>query len=276
MKISTVVLTLLFNSFAFCQANTDTKAAQPEQIVKVVRVRGNADKLGSLACASFAISCRPSRELRALVLRGSLGDVARVEQTIHKLDSLDSEAAGSALKNVETTVYVIAGSAEPIPETQDVSGEALTPVVKQLRAIFPYDHYQLLSTMLLRSSEGSRAETSGLMKGVTELPDSAQPPNYKVGYANAIISNSPSQSIQLKAFEFSAGIPFVTGSLKSKSADSSRSADVPYATTQFRVITIGTQADVDLREGQKVVVGKVNVGDSNTCFFIVLSARLVP
>ncbi len=272
MRISAVVLTLLLQSLAFAQANTDANPAQMEPVVKVVRVRGDANELARLACNNSGIGCTPSQALRAVVVRGRPADVARTEETIQKLDGFNAGPSGGPTKNVETTVYVIAGSAEPIPGTQDVSGEALTPVVKQLRAIFPYNHYQLLSTMLLRSSEGSKAYASGLMKSVSTVPDYSQPALYKLQYERATLSNDSGASIKLYNFSFTANVPVVSGTLKSTSTGK----PAPYSTTQFSLTNIGINSDVDLREGQKVVVGKVNVGDSNTCFFIVLSARLVP
>ena len=140
MRISAVVLTFLLNSLAFGQGTTDAKPAQPEPETKVVRVRGDANDLANLACRGFGLVCTPSQALRAVVLSGKPTEVALVEGTIKKLDGFNTEAADHTFKNVETTVYVIAGSDEPIPGTHDVSGEVLTPVVKQLRAIFPYSH----------------------------------------------------------------------------------------------------------------------------------------
>ena len=272
MKISVVVLTLFLNSLAFGQGTTDPKPAQMEPVVKVVRVRGNAINLTKLACGGGRVSCVPSQELRAIVLRGREEDVSGTEETIQKLDGFSSGTSGGPPKNVETIVYVIAGSAEPIPGTQDVSGEALTPVVKQLRAIFPYNHYQLLSTMLLRSSEGSKAYASGLMKSVSNVPDYAQPSEYKIEYGKATVSNDSSTAIKLEFFSFKAKVWVASGGFKPNTTDKAAT----YTTRQVMNSDVGIQADIDLREGQKVVVGKVNVADSNTCFFIVLSARLVP
>lgn len=40
-------------------------------------------------------------------------------------------------------------------------------------------------------------------------------------------------------------------------------------------MAVATETDVDLREGQKVVVGKANLDNTDLALFIVLSARLV-
>ena len=126
--------------------------------------------------------------------------------------------------------------------------------------------------MLLRSSEGSKAYASGLMKSVSNVTDYAQPSEYKIEYGKATVSNDSPTAIKLDFFSFRAKVWVASGGFKPSTTDK----PATYTTRQVMNSDVGLQADIDLREGQKVVVGKVNVGDSNTCFFIVLSARLVP
>jgi len=42
---------------------------------------------------------------------------------------------------------------------------------------------------------------------------------------------------------------------------------------QFNVNNVGLQADVDIKQGQKVVIGRVSVGES--ALFLVLTAQVV-
>jgi hypothetical protein len=46
-------------------------------------------------------------------------------------------------------------------------------------------------------------------------------------------------------------------------------------TAQYQTVDIGTASDIDLREGQKVVVGKTDVATDGSAIFIVLTAKLV-
>jgi hypothetical protein len=261
MKIRLLALAVLSCSIALAQT-------PPDSVVKIVRVHGDPATIAKLALIDSGVHFQFSEALHTIVLRGNASNVASAERTIQEVDTASPSPAVS--RNVETTVYLITGSAEPISGAQEVTGEALTPVVKQLRAIFPYQHYQPLSTMLLRSAQDTKANTEGLMKSFDTPPEILQPSRYTISYESVRVS--PESLIHLTNFQFSASIPYITGRLRSNTKDGS----IPYATTQFQETRVGVRADIDLREGQKVVVGKANVTDSDTCFFIVLSARLLP
>lgn len=232
-----------------------TEPPQPENTVKIVRVHGNALAIGSLAASWSGIHYQVSDALKAIVLTGKSADVAKVERTIEELDALNAitPAAAASERNMETTVYVISGGAEPISGVQDITGEALAPVVKQLRAIFPYNHYQLLSTMLIRSAQNAKASSEGMMTTAQSNSAPARPSIYKIGYDSAKTSGEPS-AIHLSGFYFDSRFSLATGEQRN----------------------VAIQTDVDLHEGQKVIVGKANVGNSDACIFLVLSARLVP
>lgn len=259
MQLSRLLLGLLLGaSFLLAQ---DT--------VKIVKVRGDGGVLAHLACTAPNLVCRPTDTLKAIVLRGNADVVNNTEKIIADLDSLYSSPKFST-GDIETAVYVIAASTEPVEGVSDISGDPLTPVVKQLRSIFPYQHYQLLSSMLLRSSQDSSASSSGLMKSIISLPQGSQASQYSVDYQRA--TSNASGGIHFSRFQFKARVPFF---IKPKE-DPSKEKGIPYATTQSSIVDVGVGADLDLRENQKAVVGKANVSDSDTCFFIVVSARLVP
>ena len=264
MRIKTLVAGLL----VCCGA---LRAQEDPYVTKVVRVHGDADKLRILACNGAEVNCQASAPLRAIVVKGRSRYVAQVEQTLQELDSISpSSASSSSDKNVELTTYVIGGSTEPFLGAQDITGETLAPVVKQLHAIFPYSHYQLLSTLVMRSALGERAESTGMM-GVRSTPDLSVPTSYQISFNSAKVSDAGSGQIHLAKFQFNVRVPYVSGSIRA-----SVPGEIPRAQTQFQEINVGLQTDIDLREGQKVVVGKTNVSDSDSCFFLVLVAKLVP
>lgn len=246
---------LLLCPFLLSAQTANTEPPQPENVVKIVRVHGNAQSIGSLAASWSGIHYQVSDALKAIVLTGKPADVARVERTIQELDALNATTppAAATERNMETTVYVISGSAELISGVQEITGEALAPVVKQLRAIFPYNHYQLLSTMLIRSAQNAKASTEGIMTTAQSNSAPGRPSAYKISYDSARTSGDLSPSIHLAAFRFETSVVIAS---------------------QFQQVAI--QTDVDLHEGQKVVVGRANVGNSDACIFLVLSARLVP
>ncbi|MDQ2839445.1 MAG: hypothetical protein M3Y72_00055 [Acidobacteriota bacterium] len=266
MRISLIVLPLIACP-ALLFPQTPGEDMSPKSIVKIVRVHGDARNIANLAGSGSGTHFEVSEALRAIVVRGRPTDVANVEKTIQELDALSPSAASSAGKNVELTTYVIGGSMQPIAGTQEATGESLSPVIKQLRAIFPYTHYQVLSTMIMRSSQNGKASSQGMMR-LQPLPDVSQPSSYVISYDSAKVSDDASASIHLSNFRFSAKVPYVSGSLRGNNST--------YTTTQFQMMDVGIDTDVDLREGQKVIVGKANVAESDTCFFLLLVAKLVP
>jgi hypothetical protein len=147
------------------------------------------------------------------------------------------------------TVYVLNGSSSA-SATDEKPLAALAPVVKQLHAVFPYSNYQLLSTMLLRSGEGTPASTSGLLKG---FGNSTTPSRYSVDYKAARVSaDETGPSIHLTGFHFVLSVAIGP-----------------------QLFDARIETDVDLREGQKVVVGKSNIETADSALFVVLVAKLV-
>lgn len=262
----------LLLSFACCPTFLVAQAANTEasqqEVVKIVRVQGNAGAIANLAASSSGTHYQFSDALRAIAIRGKAADVASVERAIHELDAFNSSSQpASTNRDVEITAYVIGGSAEPIQGASEITGDALVPVVKQLRKIFPYSHYQLLSTILMRSAQDAKARTEGMMKSLTSTPEFSRPSTYTMNYDSASFLQDPTPAIHLANFHFDARVPYLMSSGSRK--------DNTYVTTQYESMSVAIQTDVDLREEQKVVVGKANVSDSDTCFFLVLTARVV-
>ncbi len=195
MRIKGLLMGLVFCGAVFAQ--------EPTFVTKIVRVHGDPLTLKDLACNGSNTNCQMSAALKAIVVKGRESEVERTEKAIQELDSISPVAASSsANKNVELTVYVIGGSSQPFVGAQDVNGDGLAAVVKQLRAIFPYSHYQLLSTMIIRSSLSGRAESSGMM-GVRLNPDvSTQPSMYNIVYDSAKASGDSAGSLHLANFRF--------------------------------------------------------------------------
>jgi hypothetical protein len=206
-----------------------------------------------MAASDTGVHYQWDDSLRAIVLKGPPAAVSAVEQTIRELDV---PASLPISKDVEVTVSVIGASSKPGASPQSEVPENLAPVVKQINAIFPYKGYQLLSSMLMRSREGGKSESQGLIQGVSSA-DAAYLSPYRVAYDEANVSNADGKpTLHLRNFTFASHARVQSGSLTWNAEISLRS-------------------DVDLREGEKVVVGKANTGDSDAALFVVISARLV-
>ncbi len=263
MKIVLAVFLTFFSEVAFSQQTIGQSTPDPASssiVTKVVRVRrASAQKIAELAGHGISVDITADNDLHAIVLKGSPGRVASVEQIIRELDVLTTEPTYKSGNNIELVVSVVGGSNKTELVSESQTSEAIAPVIKQLRAIFPYKNYQLLSSMLLRSSEGTHATNNGLMRSLTSLGNNSYPSGYVVGYDEIrMVSEESKPSIHLRNFLFKTTVRTPVDNA-----------------TQFQPTDIGIRTDIDLREGQKIVAGKANIDSSDLALFVVLTARIV-
>jgi hypothetical protein len=257
MKFALTIFAL-FSQIAFSQQ----AANPPANVTRVVRIRhAIPQKIAELLVPGSPVMINADNLLKVVVLRGNPNNIASVEQTIHELDIPGTAPTPYKSRDVEVVVSVIGGfdDAELLPGGQ--VSEAMAPVVKQLRAVFPYKNYQLLSSMLLRSSEGAKAGNNGVMKSLGKSGAAPRANGYGVGYDEANVSSEEGKPIiHLRHFSFRTAVATQYGSSN---------------TTQWVSNDVSIQTDIDLREGQKVVAGKANVDNSDLALFVVLTARVV-
>ncbi len=238
-KFIAIACLALFPTLGFAQYAT-TKEAGPPSITKVIRIRYvNAKTVAELVGPGSRAFVVGDNGLKAVVVKGQPADVAMAEQAIKELDVAP---AGESAKDVEVTVYVLGATNKS--QSSSPAPKEIQPVIKQLESIFPYGSYQLLDTVLIRSREGKNAATTGVMKNFPGPADS--PSNgYMVAYSvPARLSEGPERLIRLDNFHFS-----------------THGVDI--------------HTDLDVREGQKVVVGNSNVEGGDSALFVVVSAKVL-
>ncbi len=129
--------------------------------------------------------------------------------------------------------------------TKAQAGEAipaeLEGVAKQLRAAFGYGNLQILTSFVLRTQDGHGGRTGGTTSESGVLHDYG----FGINTVNLSTSETGVREIQLNRVDFSAGSP-------------------------VRIIA----DNLDLREGQKVVIGKTSIG-SDSPLILVLSCRVI-
>jgi hypothetical protein len=264
MKTAAILVFTFFPTVTFSQGTAVQTVTgginQSDQVTKVIRVRyGNPKSIAGLATNGVPVNVNADNVLKVIVLHGRADDVAAVEQIIRELD-VPATAQASRNKDIELVVSVVGGSdkAELLPGGP--ISELIAPVIKQLRAVFPYKNYQLLSSMLLRSSEGAKAGNNGVMKSLTNFGNYSYPSGYAVGYDEVSVSSEEGKpNVHLRNFIFKTTVPTPAGGPDAR---------------QFQLTDIVIRTDIDLREGQKVVAGKANIDNSDLALFVVLTARV--
>jgi hypothetical protein len=144
-----------------------------------------------------------------------------------------------AKKNVEFTGYMILASSKSADTTESPE---LAPVIKQLRGLFPYKGYRVVETLFLRARDGDNGNASG----------------YIVDSLNG----------NRHSYKFSFSTAALTADRQIRMNNVSLEVNTPSGILGFRT-------QLDIREGQKVVVGKSNVVGTDDALILVLNAKVI-
>jgi hypothetical protein len=176
--------------------------------------------------------------LHWIAVRGPAEMVAAFEEAVKKLDTPPL--------GFELTVYLISAS----PQPGDHLPEALASTAKQLHTVFAYKGYDLLESFVLRGKDGQRdANADGAIKTST----------YQFRYRHASVLDGAAKTVSLENLSLQLRSP--TGRVDSKG-----NPDLKYT---------GLTTDVDIRDGQKVVVGKSDVNSEDSPLILVVTAKVV-
>jgi hypothetical protein len=180
--------------------------------------------------------------VNAIVIRGTSEAVTEVEEMIKKIDV--------APHNIELTVYLLAGT--PQAGAEDIPAD-LASTAKQLHSLFPYKTYRLMQSFVLRDREGHDGSNNGAIPGSKQT--------YTFHYRGAGVSNGTPRMVHINHLEFSLWTPTIVRDKEGHMIDGHDS--------------VGFNTDIDIGEGQKVVVGKSSANGSDDALILVMSAKVV-
>ena len=228
-------------------------ATKQEQLVQRVFAIKHADvEAIARTLGVFPYYIQPNRELRVIGVRAPAAIMPTIEDTIRRLD-----VPPIAPRNVELTVYLLLASEH---EGGSVAPE-LEGVVKQLKATFAFKGFRTIDTLVVRSRDKQSADVKGLARFDNDIPN---PSTYGFGYkAASILSDEKGRSIRLDGLRFNAGIVV------------KRQSEAASSVFGYDALDAGFGTDVDVREGQKVVVGKAAIGGTNSALILVITAKVL-
>ena len=198
--------------------------------------------------AVFGVNLQPNQEMHTLAVGAPADVMAAIENAVKTLD-----VPSSAPRNVELTVYFVIGAdmetqyGGPMPKD-------LESVVGALKTTFPFKEYRLMDVMNLRTRTGQRVDLN---------------------------SNAGTISVDNHSAFITTGFHIDSSSLSAEGTslrlDKMRaSARIPYPNPNgFTMQDLGINEDMDVKEGQKVVVGRVGIS-RDQALFVVLSAKVMP
>ncbi len=191
-----------------------------------------------------------------MAVRGNKESVAALEEAIKRLD-----VPQTPKKNIELTVYMILADGEPGGKVPP----ELEGVVKQLRGLFQYSSYQLLESFQLRTREEQEADLSGFAPPPLRSDMAGAKAIYQFKVRPSIVPGDKTNTIRLDRLRFGLKVPVPTG-LQPGTVTAS----------QWQYIETGISTEADVREGQKVVIGKASASsDKPSAVVLALSAKIV-
>jgi len=245
--------------------------------VKHVDVNALADIL-SILNVEFV----PNETLRTIALSGPRDRIRVAQEAIASLDvpPQPEPVCQEPPQNVELTVHLIQGTSDESgqgkamevgpggtitnmpgsvsPPSQELP-ESLVPVVDELKKVFVYKHYKMMETMVVRTRVGESAEVAGVLP--SEWPDARSRCRFCVDCVTCRGAEDGTHIINLEDLELMASVPMY------KQPEN--------LANPYRYSDSGISAQVDVREGQQVVVGKATLDGSHNAMFVVVSAQLI-
>jgi len=198
------------------------------------------------------IRMSPVDQLKTLTVRGNAAMVAEVEKVIQRLD-----VPPPPIQNIDVTIYLMSALAQPAASAVPPELEG---VVKQLRSTFSYKGYQLIDTQVIRVRAGQGGEASGVVEGPSVDGNKTIS---QIKFRSASVStDEKGRAIRIDGLRVGLRIPIASAGLSG-------------GQKQYQYLDTGINTDVDIREGQKVVVGKANMNGTDRASIVVLTAKVV-
>jgi len=180
----------------------------------------------------FGYGIRADRDLHVVAVSAPAAAMTAVEDAIKRLD-----VPAAAPKDVDLIVYLVVAAEQPsagvgLPPD-------LQPVADELKKVFSYKSFRLLDSILLRTQPGNRATASGTIKPNEET----RTMSYKFGVQPSAVTEDPNgRLIRLDNLD-----------LNVEGGDHNA----------------GIHTEITVREGQRVVVGKSNIGTGGSLILVV-------
>jgi hypothetical protein len=212
--------------------------------VKLFQVKyANVNRLANVFRA-FGATVQPDSDLKVISVRAPKEVLVAIEESLQRLDVPQAPA-----KNVQVEAYLVTASGQG--SSANIPGD-LEPVIKQLKSVFNYQGFRLLGTLSWRGRDGTGGTVSGLLPSVS------------------------SDSAQLTSYTFRTQSVWITSEGKEPTV---RINDL-FLELQFFVKANGMQhstimTSIDVREGQKVVVGKANIDNADNALILILTAKVI-
>ena len=226
----------------------EIKYRDPSNLVRVLSPLGSGFK-GAVMSSN--------QDFQTVTVRDFPENIAAMEEAIKRLDVPEPARPG-----IEFHVHILVATNSPTYSPSNEYPEELSAVIKQLQSTINYKYYHLMTSQVLRAKEQGMRQVS--VKGVSELKlradteASKNPIFYDFRFENIVLDTptSGAAKIQIGQFSFSMKVPLIV----------STQGGLQYQ-------DIGFNTPVNMREGEKVVVGTTSMEDKGIA--VVLTAGIM-
>ncbi|MBX7219646.1 MAG: hypothetical protein K1Y36_06855 [Blastocatellia bacterium] len=217
----------------------EVKHRDPRMLAEVLNGLRSGDRYSQVS---------PSSEFKTITIRDFPENIATMQDAVKRLDVPEEQPA-----NLEVQVHIIATSQTPV-ETGGFP-TSLEPVIKQLQGTLKFAGYRYVTSITNRLREGGTLETSGSANSANIPGTKASEPTLfqlRTGRVSLRADTDGKTTIYFREVKLGISAPLIFGS-----------------GTQYR--DFGFNSDLSLREGETVVVGTTNVGE--TAIIVVVSVK---
>lgn len=221
-------------------------------VIKDATVRELAEVLSIFPAAisydhtRFVNSQGVSSSATALGVSAPPAVMAAIEETIKRLD-----VPPAPKKSVEITAYIL--EALSAPQADAKVPAVLDPVVAQLKNTFRYADYRLVDTLIARAvADGqTRLDASSFSEADIWPQGKAR---YRLRARPVLLTSDSQRVVRMEHMQFTFNLPIELAG---------------------QMVESGIEADVDIRDGQTIVVGKSGTGQPGSALILVLHAAIV-
>ncbi len=235
-----VSLLMLVGTAAVLQAQEMPRAVVgPEKLVTKVITLKNTNYVNTSVLEGIGLIVKRSGDM--VVVTGTPERVDTAEAILKQLDVAPPPPKPIApRKSIQLTAYLIVASRSEVQGTP--LPKELESAVNQVASVFPYKSFNLVDAIDLRLTDN----TGGLLKGIVPQGQQTFPHGgaYMLGVTRISLTEGQPELLRINKFSLD-------------------------------VNDVKLETDVDLKEGQKVVVGKANIDGSSNALIVILTAKIV-
>ena len=207
----------------------ETRTPEPPRQQRVFMLKYADARQVADVLAVFGYGIRADRDMHVVAVSAPAETITAVEDAIKRLD-----VPAAAPKDIDLVVYMILASEQPSADGNLPS--ELQPVADEVKKIFSYKSFRLLDSILLRTQPGNRATADGVIgESKTSYRFEVKP--------SAVTEDPQGRLIRLDNLNLTLRL----------SGD--REA--------------GIRTEITVREGQRAVVGKSNIGLGQSLILVV-------